>query len=253
MRRKIALGVLFSLWLLPSCDDSAQRERTKALEEKVAKLEEQLESLQKLDERVTELENAPTTEERRVRDEQLAAPLLAKARESMAAFQFKEAEATLNEILQKYPKSKVARSAKGYARDVAVIGRDAGTLDVAKWYTGSAAMDTGNPTVLIFWEVWCPHCKREVPKLEMLYQEYKSRGVNLVALTKLTKSATEAQVQTFIVSQSLSFPSALEKDGSMSKRFNVTSIPAAAVVKDGKIVWRGHPKYLADGFLERWL
>ena len=38
----------------------------------------------------------------------------------------------------------------------------------------------------------------------------------------------------------------------MSQHFNVSGIPAAAVVKDGKIVWRGHPARLTDEMIQGW-
>jgi hypothetical protein len=39
----------------------------------------------------------------------------------------------------------------------------------------------------------------------------------------------------------------------MSRRFAVSGVPAAAVIKDGKIVWRGHPSRLNDAFFKKWL
>ena len=37
----------------------------------------------------------------------------------------------------------------------------------------------------------------------------------------------------------------------MSSSFAVTGIPAAALVKDGKVVWRGHPARLDDALLDK--
>ena len=42
-------------------------------------------------------------------------------------------------------------------------------------------------------------------------------------------------------------------DGSLSQYFNVGGIPAAAVVKDGKVVWRGHPARLSEQMLKDWI
>jgi hypothetical protein len=46
------------------------------------------------------------------------------------------------------------------------------------------------------------------------------------------------------------FPVAKEKEGSLSNAFNVTGIPAAALVKGGKVIWRGHPGRLDDATLD---
>jgi hypothetical protein len=39
----------------------------------------------------------------------------------------------------------------------------------------------------------------------------------------------------------------------MSTYFGVRGIPAAAVVKDGQIVWRGHPARITEDMLKGWL
>ena len=135
--------------------------------------------------------------------------------------------------------------------ELAVVGTEAGELDVEKWYQGNAHMDDGSATLMIFWESWCPHCKREVPKLEAMHNKYKDRGLNLIGLTKVTKSATDESVQSFIDEKELTYPVAKEKDGNLSTRFGVRGVPAAAIVKDGKVVWRGHPARLTDTTIEK--
>ncbi len=45
----------------------------------------------------------------------------------------------------------------------------------------------------------------------------------------------------------------MSETGKLTEYFNVSGIPAAAVVKDGKIVWRGHPIRLTDEMLKNWL
>ena len=76
----------------------------------------------------------------------------------------------------------------------------------------------------------------------------------MVGLTKITKSATEEKVTSFIDEQKVTYPMAKEGgNGAASKAFNVSGIPAAAVVKDGKIVWRGHPGRLSNELLDTFL
>ena len=41
-----------------------------------------------------------------------------------------------------------------------------------------------------------------------------------------------------------------KEGGAYSSVFNVSGIPAAAIVKDGKIIWRGHPARLDKTMLE---
>ena len=50
----------------------------------------------------------------------------------------------------------------------------------------------------------------------------------------------------------VSYPMAKET-GDLASYFNVKGIPAAAVVKGGKIIWRGHPQRLNDEMLAGWM
>jgi thiol-disulfide isomerase/thioredoxin len=38
------------------------------------------------------------------------------------------------------------------------------------------------PVVLNFWGTWCPPCRREIPDLVKLYDEYRPRGIALIGL-----------------------------------------------------------------------
>ena len=123
-----------------------------------------------------------------------------------------------------------------------------------KWFQGEneVKLASDGTTLVVFWETWCPHCRREVPKLQAVYDKFKTKGLQVVGVTKITKSATEDGVASFITDNQVGYPVAKE-DGSLSQHFAVSGIPAAAVVKDGKVVWRGHPATLSDDMLNGWL
>ena len=138
--------------------------------------------------------------------------------------------------------------------EIQVVGIDAGELSVEKWLQGAGtSFSGGEATLLVFWEAWCPHSKRVVPKLQSTYEAYKNRGLQVVGLTKATRNTTDEEIQRFITDKMLSYPIGKERGDEMSKRFGVRGIPAAAVVKDGKVVWRGHPAKADDALLERLL
>ena len=90
-----------------------------------------------------------------------------------------------------------------------------------------------------------------MPKLEETYEKYKGK-LQVVGLTKVTKSSTDEKVQQFLSEQKVTYPIAKET-GEMSDYFAVSGIPAAAVIKDGKVVWRGHPARLTDDMINAWL
>ena len=182
-----------------------------------------------------------------------AVALLRDARREIAAGNVEAGNQLLSEIKTKYPATKAGRHALQFQKEVDVLGMDADELRVEKWFSGDAAMNDGDLTILVFWEAWCPHCKREVPKLEALYQRYRDQGLNLIGLTKVTKSATDEKVEAFIRQHGITYPTAKEQNGVMSREYAVSGVPAAAAVIDGKVVWRGHPSALQDSRIEKWL
>lgn len=183
--------------------------------------------------------------------------LRSEAEQFVAQAKFTEAKAKLDELYAKYPQSSAARSAQTMRREVEVVGREVPQqLDVEKWYQGEqeALASAGTKaTLLVFWETWCPHCQREVPRLTALYERFKAQGLRVIGLTKVSKSASDETVAQFIEERSVAYPIAKERGGSLSTLFNVSGVPAAAVVKDGKVVWRGHPARLSDQLLQTWL
>ena len=61
------------------------------------------------------------------------------------------------------------------ARDFTFDTKDRGRIKLT---------DVQSPiTILYFWDSTCGHCKKETPRLKKLYEEYKDRGLEVVAIT----------------------------------------------------------------------
>jgi thiol-disulfide isomerase/thioredoxin len=163
-----------------------------------------------------------------------------------------EARGALDAFNAKYAGTEAAKRAARMGEELNVVGKPApAEFAVEKWYVPGDPVDLSAPgtTLLVFFEEWCPHCKREVPKLKETYARMKAEGLHVVALTKLTRGATDEKVQAMIQEGGLDFPIAKET-GALSEYFNISGIPAAAVVKDGRVIWRGHPANLSDAVLK---
>jgi thiol-disulfide isomerase/thioredoxin len=237
-----------------------ENERITALEQSFAQRLQQLE--QRMNQRLDRLEaqiaqlsaqsGIPTEEEERT-----AAGVLGEANAMISAGDIDGARKKLDDLLQNHSRTRAARQARSLAIEVAVIGKAApAALKVEKWYQGEGegegSLKANGATLLVFWEEWCPHCRAEVPKLEQVYDRYKAQGLHVVGLTRLTRDVTDDKLQAFLTDQHITYPVAKE-DGELSREFNVRGIPAAAVVKAGKIVWRGHPARLTDAMIQGWL
>ncbi len=260
MRSRLALLALFACALavvVPSPALAQSESDIKTLTEKVDALEQ----------RIATMERNLTTQLSRI-SQQLAAggaanpameaeakTALAAVNQLIASGDSTKAKADMTAFMQKYGNTQAAKSARRTYQELQVVGKNApADWGIEKWFQGESDVNLGNSgtTLLVFWETWCPHCQREVPKLQALYDSLKSDGLEVVGLTKINKSSTEEKVADFIKERNVSYPIAKE-NGSASVYFGVSGIPAAAVVKDGKVIWRGHPARLSEAQLKGWL
>jgi hypothetical protein len=69
--------------------------------------------------------------------------------------------------------------------------------------------------------------------------------VDFVGLTKMSRDVTDEQVMSTLVDSLVTFPNG-QVDQNFADQFGVEGIPAAAIVSEGRIVWRGHPRRLND-------
>lgn len=216
-----------------------------ALQQQVADLASRVDTLEK---KVEEGGGAGGGEDR----DQKAIGLYREAQTLASQSKTEEAKAKYKDCVDNYGDTKVARACAAQLRQLEVVGAEISELKDIEWLAGSADINDGKATLVVFWEVWCPHCKREVPKLQETYTKYKDKGFNVIGLTKMTRGKTKDDVMGFIKEQSVGYPTGKE-DGSMSDFFGVQGVPAAAVVKDGKVVWRDHPARLTDAMIEEWI
>ena len=247
---RLALGGL----LLGACADPEMEKRIADLEKQVAEMKTPVAAPGTAASAKTP-GTPPAAPAANEAEEQAAANVLKEATQLSEEMKYEEAKAKVAELNEKYPQSRAARAAQRLSAELDIIGKPAIDLKVEKWFQGQeqANVNSGKATLLVFWEVWCPHCKREVPKLVETYEKYKGQGFNVVGLTKMTRDVTEDQVTSFIKEQKISYPIGKEQGDEMSQYFGVRGIPAAAVVKDGKVVWRGHPARVTDEMIKGWL
>lgn len=186
--------------------------------------------------------------------EREAAQKLGEINKAVTEGNYEEAKKLLPEFMQKYSGTRAANAARSMVAEIAVFGKDAPKeIKVQQWLSGKpVSLEGSKPTLLVFWEYWCPHCKREVPNLQKMYDEYKDKGLKMVGLTRMSRNVAEEDVKKFIEENKLTY-SIGKESGEMASYFNVSGIPAAAIVKDGKIVWRGHPARIPQDKLKEWL
>jgi len=86
----------------------------------------------------------------------------------------------------------------------------------------------GKRAVLLnFWATWCVPCRQEMPTMEQAYREYKSRGLEILAVSIDAGylPAVAATVAQFMEELKLTFPALLDPEMEVARRYRVFGIP----------------------------
>jgi peroxiredoxin len=99
---------------------------------------------------------------------------------------------------------------------------------------GSASLDdfTHKLVILNFWATWCAPCTVEMPALEMLWHDYRARGLVVLGVS-VDRGAPRALLEPYIAHLRLTFPILLDPDVKTAGAWRVTSLPATFIVKPG--------------------
>jgi thiol-disulfide isomerase/thioredoxin len=183
--------------------------------------------------------------------EEQAKALMKEANAAVLAGELTTGLDKVNAVLRDLPGSKAAQQAKQLRAEIKVVGTEPEDPIIEHWYRGGEGdedFDKGT-TFVVFWETWCPHCRREVPKLEEFAKAHAGK-IKVLGLTRQSRDVTDDAVRQFLDESVVSYPIARE-DGRAAAALAIAGIPAAAIVKDGKVVWRGHPARVDDAVLQR--
>jgi cytochrome c biogenesis protein CcmG, thiol:disulfide interchange protein DsbE len=99
-----------------------------------------------------------------------------------------EAVAFLRQELALYSATSIGERIRKNLNLIDLVGKPAPALDAGDWLglrPPPLASLKGHPVLLFFWAHWCPDCKAEGPVLASLLAAYRSKGLMLVAPTKL--------------------------------------------------------------------
>jgi peroxiredoxin len=105
----------------------------------------------------------------------------------------------------------------------------------------------GKVVVLNFWATWCPPCRKEMPDLERLYQQFKDQGLVILAIS----DEDAGKVKPFIAQQKVTYPILLDPGRKVNELFQIEGIPKTFVYdRNGKLVAQSIDMRTRRQFLE---
>ena len=99
---------------------------------------------------------------------------------------------------------------------------------------------SGGVTLLNVWATWCVPCRKEMPDLEEIYQEFGGHGLEIVAVS--VDQAGSDRVQSFIDEVGTTFPIVHDQTGSIEELYPSIGLPNTYLIdRDGKLIqsWLG--------------
>jgi len=97
----------------------------------------------------------------------------------------------------------------------------------------------GKKLVLLnFWATWCPYCVREIPDLKNVYEKYKNKGLEIVAVN-IGESSKE--VSKFVEIKEIEYKVVLDQKTQVARMYGVRGIPTNFLIGlDGNVIFGGY-------------
>lgn len=103
----------------------------------------------------------------------------------------------------------------------------------------------GKVVFLNFWATWCPPCKKEMPDIEALYNEYNLNQSEVVFLGIANPRSEEypnnqddekEEIITFLHDNGYTFPTLFDETGEVLQNYNISAFPTTFMIdKEGNI------------------
>jgi DsbE subfamily thiol:disulfide oxidoreductase len=91
----------------------------------------------------------------------------------------------------------------------------------------------GKIVFLNFWATWCTSCRDEMPAMERLYQEFKGRGFEIVAVNVKDK---RADALAFVKQLKLTYPVMMDPQGEVGLLYGAWGMPMTYLIDENGIV-----------------
>jgi methylamine dehydrogenase accessory protein MauD len=118
---------------------------------------------------------------------------------------------------------------------------DAGQVDLASY--------TGRPVLLVFWTTSCPICQHELPLLNRLEPEFRTKGISVLTICL----GGEDETRDYLSSNRIALRTLYDPEGKVGRAYRVGGVPKLVLIdKEGKIK-RNTSGWAGEHVLRDWM
>jgi cytochrome c biogenesis protein CcmG/thiol:disulfide interchange protein DsbE len=93
----------------------------------------------------------------------------------------------------------------------------------------------GQVVIVNLWASWCGPCRLEMPAFKKIYEEYKERGLVILAVNS-TSQDTPSAVKAFVAKYQLPFTILMDYEGTVARLYKLSALPTTFFIgRDGVI------------------
>ena len=124
------------------------------------------------------------------------------------------------------------------AGPAALTGQKAPSFAVQSLGGGTSGLDRyrGRIVVMNLWATWCPPCRAEMPELQRLYANYRSRNVVVLGIDQ---GESGSRAREFADSLGIHYPILIDEQQQYGRVYTALGMPTTIVVDGNGIVVRG--------------
>ncbi len=101
----------------------------------------------------------------------------------------------------------------------------------------------GDVVMINFWGSWCAPCIHELPELQAAYDALHEQGFTIIGINlyhnEQSQQKSRSDIQRFVQEHNLTYPIALDTDGSITRAYQVYPIPTSFFIDPS-----GHIRYV---------
>jgi cytochrome c biogenesis protein CcmG, thiol:disulfide interchange protein DsbE len=91
----------------------------------------------------------------------------------------------------------------------------------------------GKVLLLHFWQIGCSSCREEMPTLDGMYAQYRSKGLEILAVNVAQRKDT---VKAFAAELKVSYPILLDTEAKVAALYEVTNVPRTYLIDRSGII-----------------